>query len=363
MKKFSGFLFKKEVKQNFTKVPNELFSLDVDPYAKLVLMYLHSKSDDFIFYRMKIGETLGICRQKITSAIDELVERKIITPVSGGYMMLTRLTQDVNGVNTVDVNNRTEHVDDRTNIVPKLTPDVNGIDNTKKTENNKTIYKEGNQPLHSPTPSTGFGSARLIPEREKNHEVEPMPVKQVISINDLPTVDSKNKSNDVTPTKKGFVIPQTFNEFLLVFKGNEAKAISEFSNAMGRTVSMEEIYFGWRNENKAAPKYLGDFKNMFDDIQFNKFKKMTRSEFLQATELLFTNDYEGDGEMIFAQLRRDIELEKKEIGSKKSSTEKIIPMVFSSANQNVVLDEGLSKFDEMVITPRAENNRYDILPF
>lgn len=331
MKNQIGFLFKKDdLKKNFTQVPNELFELDVDPYAKLILAFLHSKPNDFVFYRKKMGQTLGISRQKIARAMNELVERQILTPVPGGFK-LVRVTRNVTVSNTEQVTMGADGVTKGTDSVLKVTPDVIESNTNKKTESNKTIYKEGNQPLHSPTPSSGFGSARLIPEEEKT-DLPSISINEGNSIKDLPSEDSKNKSENVTPTTKEFVISPTFNEFVSIIKGMESKFIEEASTAMGRTLSLEDVYFSWRNSNMAVPKYLNDFKGMFDTVQFDKFKEMNRNEFLKTTELLFTDEHYGDAINIYAQLRREVE--QKVIESKVSPTEKVMPIVFSSSKKN-----------------------------
>lgn len=171
-KRSVGFLFKKDVQKNFTKVPNEVFGLNLDPYQKLVLIYLHSKSDDFVFYQSKIAEVLGISRQTVAKCIADLNMAGYLKFDGKSFsLMLTTLTSDVNRINiadvnptTVDVNPATVDVNPATLSVAKLTRDVNVVNTNKKTENNKTEYKEQiSAPLLPPTPvaSVATGAEKM----------------------------------------------------------------------------------------------------------------------------------------------------------------------------------------------------------
>ena len=229
MKNTSGFLFRKDVKTNFTKIPNEIFALDVDPYAKLILAYLHSKSPDFVFYRKTVGEVLGISRQKVSRALNQLVESSFLLPVAGGYTMLLTVTRDVTESNTVDVTSGTDRVTPGTDNVLKVTPDVTESNTNKKTEINKTKYKEGINTFPEPTPLRGFGSETGKPVKKQiNKQSSNNSTTLANNQHSKPVVQrSPTDNNLTTSTKRNVINPKNLVEFKSLFNNQKIIEIAQ----------------------------------------------------------------------------------------------------------------------------------------
>lgn len=203
MKTNAGFFFQKETKTNFTKVPNQIFSLEIDPYSKLILIYLQSKPDDFIHYQLVIARTLGISRQTVARCLKDLSNSGYLNTYDGKRysLMLTRLTSNVNQINIPHVKMATDDVKMPTSMLTKLTCDVNQINTNKKTDiirlNNKT-----EKTLNHPTPCQA--TVDKVYQKEDNHNVHPNMtdnIKEIIKHLNEETIIKFNQLNTISQEK------------------------------------------------------------------------------------------------------------------------------------------------------------------
>ncbi len=76
------FVKKTEVKNNFTQIPNQIFSLEITTIEKLILIYLFSNAETFRITNYRIEKTLNSERRTVKKAMEKLKELKFITNVN-----------------------------------------------------------------------------------------------------------------------------------------------------------------------------------------------------------------------------------------------------------------------------------------
>ena len=73
-----GYYFEKStIDKNFTRIPNELWGLDIKPMYKVILGYIMSREDYVTNYR--ICKDCHCDKRTVSSALKYFVENKIIT--------------------------------------------------------------------------------------------------------------------------------------------------------------------------------------------------------------------------------------------------------------------------------------------
>jgi hypothetical protein len=207
-----GFVFKKDVESNYTKVPNTVWTLPVSNSSKILLAYLHSEKPNFVFYQETIAKKLGIARRTIYSSLRELVNNGVIYSTDNGVTYQMAGEQNLPTSTDDKVSNNFQEVSNFCKEVSNNCPPNEQKLLTSKTQdlNNKTISKTALKTGdNTPLP---VGSA-VAPKEPESSEI----------------TDKKENLNNITSNNKNEMTPTEIKDVERFFKSMTEEQLIYFN--------------------------------------------------------------------------------------------------------------------------------------
>ena len=67
------------IMKNYTIQPNEIFYLNISPESKIIVLYLNSRSDDWVIYKSQVQSMFKLSDKKIDKCWKQLQQLELIT--------------------------------------------------------------------------------------------------------------------------------------------------------------------------------------------------------------------------------------------------------------------------------------------